>query len=98
MRHPFHLEIAEIKATGLIFEELSNDESEKISGGSFSSDFFAGFGDFDVWKLSFGTTKPSDEKQQGVTKVTDIPGGKQYTYINHQKEVKQDHYRDFQAY
>jgi hypothetical protein len=33
MRHPFDLDISELEKLGLCFEELSYDQSEKVTGG-----------------------------------------------------------------
>lgn len=33
MRHPFDLDISELEKLGLCFEELSCDQSEKVTGG-----------------------------------------------------------------
>ncbi|MBF2008042.1 MAG: hypothetical protein IGS49_22005 [Chlorogloeopsis fritschii C42_A2020_084] len=34
MRHPFDLDISELKSLNLDIEDISNDEAEKVSGGA----------------------------------------------------------------
>ncbi|MCX7595006.1 MAG: hypothetical protein N2235_14855 [Fischerella sp.] len=75
MRHPFHSEAAEIKATSLIFEELSNDESQKVAGG-FSFDFPISSN----WILNLFGKSQTEAIPKGEVTSYETPDGKLRTY------------------